>query len=482
METEVSALADRITSFEFDARDTADPFSKRLARENRWSPEYTARVLVEYKRFLLLASTADHPVTPSDQVDQAWHLHLLYSAEYRSFCRNVLGRTLDHGPSSGGAQQRSHFVHAYQQTLLSYPTLFGEAPPPDIWPDAESRFGHDLAFVRLNREDFWTLRKPEAWRWSAKRITPVVSLRKLSFVCLGLIGVGSAGVLAAWLPISGAEFLGIHIVMWAATLVTAGVIRARRSASASPATPSSVPDLDPYEVAYLGGGSRMALDSALTALIARGTLVFDRDKRTLHVGSSLQADAPQLEQHVYAELLRAPSTDVPAFRRRASELTVAISSRLQQRGLMTKHRYDTPFWIALIAPVVGGARAVAGLSNDKPVFFLVLLCIAGGVVAFKFFRSRSERTRFGETVLETLKQRHESLRPETAGGAPAVDGTLPIALGLFGLSVLVDSNLAEWSDTLSDADGGEGGCSGADGDGGGGCSGGGCGGCGGGCG
>jgi uncharacterized protein (TIGR04222 family) len=478
MDTDFSALAARITSFEFDEHDTADPFSKRLARENRWSSDYTARVLVEYKRFLLLASTAEHPVTPSDQVDQAWHLHLLYSAGYRSFCRNVLGRTLDHGPSSGGAQQRSHFIQAYQQTLLSYRALFGEPPPPDIWPDAESRFGHDLAFVRLNREDFWTVRKPDAWRRSAKRVTAVFSLRKLSFACLALIGVGSASIVAARLPISGGEFLGIHVVMWAVTLATAAVIRMRRSAS--PATPASMPELDAYEVAYLGGGSRMALDSALTSLIARGTLVFDRDKRTLHVGSSLEADAPPLERDVYAELSRAPSTDVAAFRRRASELTEAISRGLEQNGLTVEHGYDIPFWVALIAPTIGAARAVAGLSNDKPVSVLMLLCIAGGVVAFKFFRTRSERTRFGETILETLKQRHESLRTETAAGAAAAPETLPIALGLFGLSVLVDSNLDEWSDTLLRADRGEGGCSEAGGDGGGGCSG--CGGCGGGCG
>ncbi len=36
----------------------------------------------EYRRFAFLAATAGHPVTPSDAVDQAWHLHLTYSRDY----------------------------------------------------------------------------------------------------------------------------------------------------------------------------------------------------------------------------------------------------------------------------------------------------------------------------------------------------------------------------------------------------------------
>jgi uncharacterized protein (TIGR04222 family) len=482
MDTDFSTLAARIASFEFDERDRTDPFSKRLARENRWSPEYTARVLGEYKRFLLLAVFAEHPVTPSDQVDQAWHLHLIYSADYRSFCRNVLGRTLDHGPSAGGALERARYIQAYEQTLLSYRTLFGEAPPADIWSDVEARFGHDCAFARVNLEESWTVRKPAAWRWLAKHITAVVSLPAFAFTCWGLVGVGLAGIFAAVLRVSGAAFLVIHMLLWTVTLVAARLLRVRQLAS--PAARVSVPDLDAYEVAYLGGGSRMALDSALTSLVARGTLVFERGTRKLHAGAALPLDAPPLERDVHAEVLRAPSTDVAAIRRRASELTEAISRRLEERRLTAKHSFDVPFWVALGAPILGAARAIVGFWNDKPVSLLVLLCVAGVVVAFVFFRARSERTPFGETVLETLKRRHESLRTEAARGAPPMDGTLPIAMGLFGLSVLVDSDLADWSDTLSHADGGgggESGCSGADGDGGGGGCGG-CGGCGGGCG
>jgi uncharacterized protein (TIGR04222 family) len=480
MDTEFSVLAARIASFEFDEPDAMDPFSNRLARDNRWSPEYTARVVVEYKRFLLLAATAEHPVTPSDAVDQAWHLHLLYSADYRRFCRKILGRTLDHGPSRGGALQRAGFMQAYERTLLGYSASFDETPPKDIWPDAEVRFGHDVAFVRVNLEDFWTLRKPEAWRWLAKRITGIVP-QKPWVAWLALAAVGCASIAAAALPVSGAGFLGIYVLTWTMTLAAACSLRKWRSTSH--ATRTSVPELDAYEVAYLGGGSRMALDSALTSLVASGVLVFEPDTRQIHAGTALPAHAPPLEQEVYAEVVRASSLEITAIRRRASELTALISKRLEERGLTSRYGYDVPFWVALIAPIIGGSRAASSLWNHRPALLLVLLCLAGGAVAFVFFRSRSERTRAGEAVLEALKQRHERLRTETAGGAPAAEGTLPIAIGLFGLGVLADSDLAEWSHALSQSGGGEGsegGCSAADGDGGGGgCGGCGCGGCGG---
>src|SRR5438309_235996 len=67
--------------------DTALSFAARLARENGWSASYAARVIDEYKCFCFLAVTGDQEVTPSDAVDQAWHLHLTYSRDYwERFC------------------------------------------------------------------------------------------------------------------------------------------------------------------------------------------------------------------------------------------------------------------------------------------------------------------------------------------------------------------------------------------------------------
>lgn len=131
----------RLQSFRFDDSGADFQFTDRLARENGWSSSFAGKVVEEYRRFLFLAIVARHPVTPSDEVDQAWHLHLCYTRSYwDELCGKVLGRPLHHGPTKGGGSERRKFDDWYRQTLESYEEFFGEAPPPEIWPPSESRF------------------------------------------------------------------------------------------------------------------------------------------------------------------------------------------------------------------------------------------------------------------------------------------------------------------------------------------------------
>ena len=93
MKTEHIELLDRLEACVLDDSAAAFPFSRRLARDNGWTPTCTQRVIREYKRFAFLAIAAGHLVTPSDPVDQAWHLHLIYTKSYgKHFCGEVLGQ------------------------------------------------------------------------------------------------------------------------------------------------------------------------------------------------------------------------------------------------------------------------------------------------------------------------------------------------------------------------------------------------------
>lgn len=126
-----------LSRYEIGPANAALSFATRLARENGWTRAEAERVIGEYKRFCFLAATADHVVTPSDAVDQAWHLHLTYSRDYwERFCPEVLGRPLHHGPTAGGAAEGHRHFDQYAATLASYEQAFGAAPPADIWPDA----------------------------------------------------------------------------------------------------------------------------------------------------------------------------------------------------------------------------------------------------------------------------------------------------------------------------------------------------------
>lgn len=127
-------------------------FTRRLARENGWSRSHAEAVMHEYRRFLYLAATGTGEVTPSDQVDQAWHLHLAYTRHYwEELCARIIGRPLHHGPTAGGASEGRKYRALYAETLQRYRDTFGEEPPSDIWPPSDIRFGTRYQWVDRTR-------------------------------------------------------------------------------------------------------------------------------------------------------------------------------------------------------------------------------------------------------------------------------------------------------------------------------------------
>jgi hypothetical protein len=155
------ALWQKIEAHDFGDPDADLSFTARLARENGWKPDYASRVVEEYKRFVYLAIRAGHEVTPSDAVDQAWHLHLTYSRNYwDEFCKDVLEMPLHHGPTKGGKPEAEKYWEQYHRTLDSYQELSGEPPPTDIWPSPRDRFADVSAMRRVNGAQNWVIHKP----------------------------------------------------------------------------------------------------------------------------------------------------------------------------------------------------------------------------------------------------------------------------------------------------------------------------------
>lgn len=171
----------KLQDFAFDHPGDALTFTRRLARENRWSPEFARRVVDEYRRFLFLALRAGHAVTPSDEVDQAWHLHLVYTRSYwEDLCQGVLGRALHHGPTRGGRVEDDRFERQYADTKASYIRWFGQEPPADIWPSAEIRFAPRARFARVDVAAFWLLPKERISRALAACLITALSLLSLA--------------------------------------------------------------------------------------------------------------------------------------------------------------------------------------------------------------------------------------------------------------------------------------------------------------
>ena len=138
-------------------------FLDRLCRENNWPYDFGHRAIGEYKRFVYLAMVSPMPVTPSDEVDQVWHLHLLYTRSYWEEMTKLLPRPLHHGPTSGGQEEDEKFGGWYERTKALYESEFGEEAPPDLWPPPAVRFSPGQRFRRLDAARHWIVPKP-AWR------------------------------------------------------------------------------------------------------------------------------------------------------------------------------------------------------------------------------------------------------------------------------------------------------------------------------
>ena len=195
----------RLSRLDLDATDVAFPFSARLARDNGWPREFAAEAIEEYRKFCFLAVHAGHPVTPSDEVDQVWHLHLTYSRHYwDTLCRDTLGRPLHHGPTEGGAAEDDKFRDWYDNTLASYRRYFGE-PPKDLWPKADERFDERHEFVRIDRRDVMTLDRALLKRGALAALASgsVLAVANAIAQADGAVGSGSGGALLVVLAVIG---------------------------------------------------------------------------------------------------------------------------------------------------------------------------------------------------------------------------------------------------------------------------------------
>jgi uncharacterized protein (TIGR04222 family) len=445
------ALWHRIRDFEIDAVDASKNYSNRLARENGWTPVYAKRVIDEYKKFTFLAVAAGHGVTPSKAVDEAWHLHLLYTQSYwEQFCPLVLGQPLHHQPSNGDQEQDMKFQNWYQNTLTSYERLFNESPPADIWP-------------RANQET-----KPKR-RW-------------LAFLPLFLLtGCDKSMNPLEW---PGPAFLPFFFTL---CLSAVGLALAARHLLRGPVTgpPAADWQLHPNELAYLNGGPQLAILTAVARLTAAKRIEVNQKSGRLRLLDSTPMNDPLLDRII----LRATDTTggiLPATLYQVTKPALyEMEINLRRQGLWVSG-LDTvkvqliPFVIASLPLVVGITKINVGMMRERPVGFLIVLCLVLFAVNLAFL-VKPRRSRYGDQVLKDLQSNLAGYRGiGRTRNANADD--LGFGLALFGFAALAGSEHEYLRRTMAQSSpyssGGDGGSSSSCG-GGGGCGGGGCGGCGG---
>jgi uncharacterized protein (TIGR04222 family) len=496
------SLWERIATFAIDDAEASFPFSARLARENAWSRAFAGRVVEEYRRFVFLACAAGHPVSPSDAVDQAWHLHLLYTESYwDELCGDVLGRPLHHGPTRGGAREALKFEDWYERTLESYRRLFDAEPPGDVWPAVGERFDPRARFVRVDARSHWIVPRPGVARGRV-----VAAAVGLALAVAALAGCGAAMPAVGGIDLArltGPEFLGLFVPLTAWAIVASLVLRwllglraARRAEPESGAVVDPELDesadsfkdatkLDPYALILLARGPRR--ESSATAALARllDEGVLELDAAGTHVSDGPAAGARRLHPLEIAVAAAARGRRAWEVVREASRSAAARGLEDELRSLGLIHGGGGSLLLRMGPSALLGAvlalgiwRLDLGMQRGRPIGYLVLLCAALGVAVVVHLARRPWRTRRGAAVLAALGR--EKALAVSESPAPS-EAMFPLAFALLGVAALPEAGAAAGLRRALTPPPGQGGCGagvygGASGCGGGGCGGGGCGG------
>ena len=471
---------------------------------------------------------AGHPVTPSDQVDQVWHLHLVYTRSYwEGFCGEVLGRSLHHGPTRGGAQESAKFHDWYGRTRESYRIHFGEEPPGDIWPESAERFGRDLNFARVNVATHWVIPRPgtcvramvkgrigrvleSCGDWvirlpngglSGRGMLPLVILAVGSFVLGGCMGGGEPLLGVDLSKVSGKAFLSFYLPLAVLAVVGSILLRLGMKWRLGAGVGSGDEDwtealvkpgkVDAYTLILVAKGPcRTApVQAALAKLVDEGRVVLDPEDGLVPVGPTQRIWGLHPVEEGVMETLGERSThrNWGLVEKAASCEELRLLEEDARRGGYLWTTAET-LWMRLVAliPIIaviglGIWRIQLGMSRGRPVGFLVMACLVLGAVAVVHLLVRPWRTPLGDRLVQSLKVKQESLLREPPKPS---DPLFLHAFAIAGLAALPNTAAMESlrpAITPPPMASGDGGCGG---DGGGGCGGGGsggggCGGCGG---
>jgi|CXWL01.1.fsa_nt_gi uncharacterized protein (TIGR04222 family) len=464
-------LWQRIAAHRFEAPDQGIDFTRRLAREQGWTLEFARRAVDEYRRYCFLSSISAEPLTPSVEVDEVWHLHLIHTRDYwDAFCGEVLRRPLHHGPTRGGRAALQTHHRQYGETLAVYESWFGSAPH-DLWPDARTRFANPASIRRVDLRRVWLLPRP---RW------PTMTTAATAFAALA----ASLGAGAAWalptnpLDWNGGDFLLLYVALIPAVALLSAVLRrGARDVGAGDAS-----NLNPFELAYLAGGPARCVDASVAELLASKGADWDEHAKVLRIYKDAVKRETPLD--IVARCIDVDGKP-DAVLKKARLALDPVRRRLEARKLLLDDAaVSRARWLSVLPLLallaLGGAKIYVGIARDRPVGFLVFLTFVMTIVTLIVLFKRPSRSSAGDATLKLNLQRHER-----AVRAPK-DAEVGLAVALIGTAALSGTAYAQYhsvrqpptssssSDSSSSSSGGDSG----GGDSGGG--GGGCGGCGGG--
>ena len=456
-------LWQRIQSHRFDEPEQGTDMVRRIAHEQSWDQSTANRVIEEYRRYCFLSCVSGSPMTPSDAVDEVWHLHLIHTRDYwQQFCAQVLQRDLHHMPTRGGSAEVDKHRLQYARTLGAYESYFGPAPH-DLWPPSHVQFAPKPVLHRVDKKRHWIIRRPS---WRGGRIVAVTAVASATMLIAGRASALPANPFD-W---DGREFLGLYLILVMISVAMAiGLRRHAREHGPARGQPSTA-----YEWAYLADGPARCVDAAVAQLMADGVIDWNVSSRELKVIQRRLDLATPLD--IVSRSIERNGKPAAVIKKASSHLG-SIKLGLEQRALwMNDSQVFRARWTSALPLLMvfgfGVTKLWIGIQRNRPVEFLFVLCSLMLIAIMVALIKRPKRTCAGDLVLARAKRTYDRKvrAPENS--------ELGLAVAFLGTAALSGTAYAHYHDVRQPSSS-DGGSSSSDSDSSGG-GGGGCGGCGGG--
>lgn len=362
-------LWNKIADFNLDNPVSEYGFSTRLAKEHRWTKNFTEKAILEYKKFMYLAATSDLMVSPSEIVDTVWHQHLIFTQSYNDLC-NLLGKPIQHVPSTHNKKDFEKFRQAKERTRKLYAANFGE-PPKDIW-----EYPGMLASLELPKALF--------------KIRTFIIFGIFSFVAL--IPVFYYVLRPVYLQIDNPYFIDGYLLIIFLTMAALEISNKSYLHNLLQQFQefSFIYNLHSLELIYLKTKKLShVLHATLNTLIRDKYIVIHADK-TLELKTPLQNS---IEEFTITETFKPYGRDhYPSLLKRLSGKPVFTNVANSMDGLKKyfvkskafNRLFLANFSILALLVMLGVIRLFTGLLRDKPVAQLSIVLIILGIVVIVF--------------------------------------------------------------------------------------------------
>lgn len=349
-------LWEKIELFDFDHPPSEYDFTLRLAHENYWTQNFTKQAILEYKKFMYLAAVSDMMVSPSEIVDTVWHQHLIFTKSYSEFC-TILGKQIQHIPSTHNKEDFQKFKLAKERTTKLYEIYFGKQP--------ESIWDHANPYESLNL-------KKSNFKLRTTLIIGIIAFMVLSFPLYFLLK-------PLYFNIKNPDFIFLFLGLIIVSFVVLEWYNQRKFAQAIHLfnKNSFVFDLQPYELIYLKDRNiSFVVNGTVNELINNGSIKINEDQT---ISTNKLTFIQSREHQQVIDLLKdLGKTSYPNFliqliTKPAFSNIIKSMDEVKKYFIRSKvfsNLFVLNFIVFLILIMFGFLRIVTGILRDKPVLLI----------------------------------------------------------------------------------------------------------------